>query len=133
MAFPQKILLVEHEPHLTALVGSALQANGKYLLQRETYNLRILRAALHFQPDLMLLDAPPDPLKLDEIVRQIHANAFLNEVPIICLNTLAPDGKMGSIGFFNGYTFVADPLQLGDLLVCIKEILKGQRPFGAAA
>jgi DNA-binding response OmpR family regulator len=133
MALPQRILLIEHVPHLTALVGSALQEKGPYLFQRESYNLRILRAALHFQPDLILLDSPPDHLRLDEIARQIHANAFLNEVPIICLTTLAADGKIGSIGFFGGYTFVADPFPIGDLVAGITEMLKGQRPFGAAA
>ena len=80
-----------------------------------------------------MLDPPPDHLRLDEIARQIHANAFLNEVPIICLTTLAADGKIGSIGFFGGYTFVADPFQLRDLVAGITEMLKGQRPFGAAA
>jgi DNA-binding response OmpR family regulator len=133
MPFPQRILLIEHEPHLTALVGSALQANGTYLIQRESHNRRMLHAALHFQPHLILLDAAPDHRSLDEIARQIHGNAFLNEVPIICLTTCAADGKIGSIGFFGGYTFVADPFPLGDLVASITEMLKGQRPFGAAA
>jgi DNA-binding response OmpR family regulator len=133
MSFPQRILLIENEPHLAALVGYALQANGTFSIQRETYHPRILRAALHFQPDLMLLDVPPDDLSLDEIVRQIHENAFLNEVPIICLTILAADGKIGSIGFFGGYTFLAEPFPVHDLVTSITDLLKGQRPFGAAA
>jgi len=133
MTFPRRILLIEHEPHLTALVGYALQANGTFSIQRENYHPRILRAALHFQPDLMLLDVPPNHLSLDEIARQIHANAFLSEVPIICLTILAADGKIGSIGFFGGYTFVAEPFPVHDLVTSITEMLKGQRPFGAAA
>lgn len=133
MSFPHRILLIEHEPHLAALVGYALQTSGACLIQRETYNPRILRAALHFQPELMLLDTPPDHLRLDEIAREIHANAFLNEVPIICLTTLAADGKIASIGFFSDYTFVAEPFPVHDLVAGITEMLDGQRPFGAAA
>ncbi len=64
----------------------------------------------------MLLDTPPDHLRLDEIAREIHANAFLNEVPIICLTTLAADGKIASIGFFSDYTFVAEPFPVHDLV-----------------
>ena len=133
MTFPQRILLIDHEPHLTALVGSALQATGKYLILQEMRDRRVLHAALHFQPDLILLDSPPDYLRLDEILRQFHANAFLNEVPIICLTSLAANGQIGSLGFFGGYTFVADSFQLADLVACITEMLKGQRRSGAAA
>ena len=51
MTFPQRILLIEHEPHLTALVGSALQANGTYLIQRETYqSTRIAAPHSTFSP-----------------------------------------------------------------------------------
>jgi DNA-binding response OmpR family regulator len=133
MSFSQRILLVQHQPHFTTLVESAFLAKGTYLIQRETYNPRIVRAALHFQPNLIVLDPPPDGLRLEEIARTIQENAFLNEVPVICLTTLAADGKIGSIGFFGGYTFVADPCQLGDLVAGITEILKDQPPFGAAA
>jgi DNA-binding response OmpR family regulator len=133
MSFSQRILLIQHEPRFTALVESALLAEGTYWIQRETYNPRIVRAALHFQPNLILLDPPPDGLRLEQLERQIHGNAFLNEVPVICLTTLAADGKIGSIGFFGGYTFVADPCELGDLVAGITEILKDQPSFGAAA
>ena len=133
MTFPKRILLIDHEPHLTAMVGSALQATGKYLLRQEDHSRRALHAALHFQPDLILLDAAPEHLELDEIARQIHANAFLHEVPVMCLTSLAPNGQIGSIGFFGGYTFVANPFQLTDMVACIAEMLKGQKSFGAAA
>ena len=133
MSFPQRILLIQRAPHLTTLVESAFLANGTYLIQRETYTRRILRAALHFQPDLILLDTPPHDLRLEEIADQIHANAFLSEVPVICLTTLAADGRVGSIGFFGGYTFMADPCEITELIAGIKEMLSGQPPFGAAA
>lgn len=133
MTFPKRILLIDHEPHLTALVGSALQATGKYLLRQENHSRRALHAALHFQPDLVLLDAAPEHLEFDEIARQIHAHAFLHEVPVICLTSLALNGQIGSIGFFGGYTFIANPFQLADMVACIAEMLKDERSFGAAA
>ena len=75
MTFPKRILLIDHEPHLTAIVGSALQATGQYLIRQENHSRRALHAALHFQPDLILLDAVPEHLELDEIAQQIHADA----------------------------------------------------------
>ena len=133
MPFPKRILLIDHEPHLTALVGSALQVTGQYLVRQENHCRRALHAALHFQPDLILLDAVPEHLELDEIARQIHANTSLQDVPILCLTSLAPNGQIGSVGFFAGYTFMANPFQLADMVACIAEMLKDGRSFDAAA
>jgi DNA-binding response OmpR family regulator len=133
MTFATRILLIDHEPHLTAVVGWALQATGRYLIRQENHNRRALHTALHFQPDLILLDAAPDHLELDEIARQIHADASLRDVPVICLTSLAPNGQIGSVGFFGGYTFMANPFQLGDMVNCIAAMLKDDRAFGAAA
>jgi hypothetical protein len=75
----------------------------------------------------------PEHLELDEIARQIHADASLHDVPVICLTSLAPNGQIGSVGFFGDYTFMANPFQLGDLVNCIATMLKDDRVFGAAA
>lgn len=133
MPFIKRILLIDHEPHLTAVVGSALQATGQYLIRQENHSRRALHTALHFQPDLILLDAAPEHLELDEIARQIHANVSLHEVPVICLTSLSPNGQIGSVGFFGGYTFMANPFQLGDMVACIAEMLNEKRSFDAAA
>ncbi len=133
MPFPKRILLIDHAPHLTALVGSALQATGKYLIRQEDHSRRALHSALHFQPDLILLDAAPAHLELDEIAQQIHANVSLHDVPVMCLTSLAPNGQIGSVGFLGGYTFVANPFHLADMVACIGEMLKEKRSFGKAA
>jgi len=133
MTFPKRILLIDHEPHLTATVGSALQATGQYLIQQEKHNRRALHTALHFQPDLILLDAMPGHLELHEVARQIHANVSLRDVPVMCLTCLDPNGQIGSVGFFGGYTFVANPFHLAEMVACIREMLKEKRSFGVAA
>ena len=121
------------QPHLTAVVGSALQATGQYLIRQENHNRRALHSALHFQPDLILLDALPEHLELDEIAQQIHANAALQNVPVVCLTSLAPNGQIGSVGFFGGYSFVANSFELDDMVNCIAEMLNDDLPFGAPA
>jgi len=132
MRFPKRILLIDHEPHLTAVVGSALQATGHYLIRQEDHGRRALHSALHFQPDLILLDAVPEHLELDEIARQIHADASLQDVPVLCLTSLTSNGQIGSVGFFGGYTFVANPFLLEDMVNCIAEMLNDKRRFGSS-
>jgi DNA-binding response OmpR family regulator len=133
MDFPKRILLIDQEPHLTAVVGSALQATGRYLIRQENHNRRALHTALHFQPDLILLDAAPEHLELDEVAQQIHANPSLQNVPVVCLTSFSPNGQIGSVGFFGGYTFMANPFQLGDLVNCIAEMLRDKHPRASAA
>jgi PleD family two-component response regulator len=132
MRFPKRILLIDHAPHLTAVVGSALQATGRYLIRQEHHGRRALHSALHFQPDLILLDAVPEHLELDEIARQIHADASLQDVPVLCLTSLTSNGQIGSVGFFGGYTFVANPFLLEDMVNCIAEMLNDKRKVGAS-
>jgi DNA-binding response OmpR family regulator len=129
----KRILLIDHQPHLAAVVGSALQATGQYLIRQENHCRRALHTALHFQPDLILLDAGPEHLELDEIAQQIHANAALQNVPVVCLTTLAPNGQIGSVGFFGGYSFVANSFQLDDMVNCIAEMLSDDLALGASA
>jgi PleD family two-component response regulator len=127
MNCPKRILLIDHAPHLTAVVGSALLATGQYLIRQECHNRRALHSALHFQPDLILLDAAPEHLELDEVAQQIHAERALHEVPVLCLTSLTASGQVGSVGFLGGYTFVANPFHVADMVRCIAEILNERR------
>ncbi|HEY2713387.1 MAG TPA: response regulator [Chthoniobacterales bacterium] len=127
MSPPKRILLIDHEPHLTAIVSSALQASGCYLIRQQSYGAEALAVALDFQPDLILLDAEPEHLELDRVARQIHAETALQNVPVLCLTNLTANGQIGSVGFLGGYTFLANPFRLDDMVSCIAEILKRRR------
>ena len=103
-----------------------MQATGRYLIRQENHSRRALHSALHFQPDLILLDAVPEHLEVDEIAQQIHADSSLQDIPVVCLTSLASNGQIGSVGFFGGYTFVANPFPLEDMVNCIAEMLSDQ-------
>jgi len=127
MSTPRRILLIDHEPRLTAMVSSALQASGHYVIRQESYGQEALGAALHFQPDLILVDAEPERLEIDVVARQIHAERALENVPVLCLTSLSANGQIGTVGFLGGYTFLANPFYLEDMVSCIGEILKKKR------
>ena len=52
MTFLKKILLVDYEPRVTALVRTALESTGQYVIKEETDSRRAVNAARWFQPDL---------------------------------------------------------------------------------
>ena len=59
MTFLKKILLVDHEPRVTALVRRALESTGRFLVKVEDDVRLAQHAAPWFRPDLVLLDANP--------------------------------------------------------------------------
>jgi DNA-binding response OmpR family regulator len=123
MTLPKRILLIDDEPRLTTMVEAALQATGQYLIRRESYGRSALDAALRFQPDLILLDVAPAHLEDDPIAHQIQGEAALRNVPVVCLTSLDSDGRIGAVGTFGGYTFLAKSFLLQDMVSCIGEML----------
>ncbi len=123
MYFQRRILLIDDEPSLTALVRQALEATGRYLIKEENRSLRALHAARHFQPDLILLDVVMPELDGREVARQLREDPALQDVPIVFVTSLSKDGVIGSTGFLGGYSFVAKPFHISDLVNCVAEML----------
>ncbi len=123
MFFPKRILLIDDEPQLTALVRQALEATGLYVIKEENHSLRALHAARHFQPDLILLDVIMPDLDGREVAEEIHADPALKGVPIVFVTNVAAEGQIGSFGSFGGFTFLAKPFRISDLVSCVKEML----------
>jgi CheY-like chemotaxis protein len=134
MYFQRRILLIDDEPQLTAMVRQALEATGRYLIKEENHSLRALHAARHFQPDLILLDVIMPDLDGRDVAAEMRADPALQDVPIVFVTSLAPDGQIGSVGYLGGYTFVAKPFRIADLVHCVDEMLgEADWASGAAA
>lgn len=123
MLFQKRILLIDDEPHLTALVRRALEETGRYLIKEENSSLRALHAARHFQPDLILLDVVMPELDGREVAQQMQADPALQDVPIVFVSSIQPEGKIGTVGYLAGYTFIAKPFDISDLVNCVAEML----------
>jgi DNA-binding response OmpR family regulator len=129
---PKRILLIDHEPRLTAALSSALAAEGRYLIRQERYSPQALKAALEFRPNLILLEAEPGHLEIDLVAQRIHSEQTLHDVPVVCLTSLSPKGEIGTVGFLGGYTFMANPFYLEDMVSWIGEILRRKRVRASA-
>lgn len=126
MYFPRRILLIDDDPRLTALVRDAFEATGRYLIKEENRSLRALHAARHFQPDVILLDVIMPELDGREVAQQLRADPALQDVPIVFVTSLDADGVIGSIGFLSGYSFVAKPFRIEDLIGCVDGLLEDE-------
>src|SRR5437588_9812432 len=120
MKFLKKILLVDHEPKVTALVRRALESTGNYLVKVEQDSRLALHAAPWFVPDLVLLDAA----KGEDVNRQLKSDPSLKDTPFLFVSgDTTPEKKVVTGGFVSGYTFLATAVTLDDLIRCVGEIL----------
>jgi CheY-like chemotaxis protein len=120
MKFLRKILLVDHEPRVTAVVRRALESTGNYLVKVEQDSRLALHAAPWFVPDLVLLDAAKD----EDVNRQLKSDPSLKDTPFLFLSGDAtPEKKVVTGGFISGYSFLANAVTLDDLIRYVDELL----------
>jgi DNA-binding response OmpR family regulator len=123
MTFLKKILLVDHEPKVTALVRRALESTGKYLVKVEQDSRLALHAAPWFLPDLVLLDAEKAEIESEEVNRQLKSEPALKDTPFLFLSgNQTPEKKVVTGGFISGYSFLATSLSLDDLIRYVDEM-----------
>src|SRR5450755_1105578 len=107
MKLLKKILLVDHEPRMTALIRRALEGTGKYLVRVEQDSRLALHAAPWFLPDLVLLDAAKAELESADVNRQLKSEPALKDTPFLFLSgNAAPEKKVVTGGFISGYSFL---------------------------
>ena len=123
MKFLKKILLVDHEPAVTALIRRALESTGHYLVKVEP-DLRLAQhAAPWFRPDLVLLDAAKTS-ESEEMTRQLQGEPALKDTPFLYLSgNPTTEKKVMTGGFLSGYSFLATANTLEDLVRFVEEMV----------
>ena len=123
MTFLKKILLVDHEPKITALVKRALEGTGRFLVKVEADVRLAQHAAPWFRPDLVLLDAARTG-EGEDINRQLQSEPTLKDTPFLYLSgNPAAEKKVMTGGFISGYSFMAAAVTLDDLIRFVDEML----------
>ena len=124
MKFLKRILLVDHEPRVTALVRHALESTGKYLVRVEQDSRLALHAVPWFLPDLILLDGTKAKSEGEDVNRQLKFDPTLKDTPLLFLSgSAAPEKKVVTGGSISGYSFLATAVSLDDLIRCVDEML----------
>ena len=123
MTFLKKILLVDHEPRVTALVRRALESTGHFLVKVEADVRLAQHAAPWFRPDLVLLDAAR-ATEGDDVNRQLQSEPSLKNTPFLYLSgNPAVEKKVITGGCISGYSFFAAAVTLDDLIRFVDDML----------
>ena len=130
MTFLKKILLVDHEPTITALVRRAFESTGRFQVKVEGDVRLAQHAAPWFRPDLVLLDAGRAGEE-EDVNRQLQSEPALKDTPFLYLNgNPAAEKKVMTGGFVSGYSFLAAAVTLDDLIRFVDEMLNPAKPPG---
>ena len=128
MTFLKKILLVDHEPRITALVRRALEGTGRFMVKVEADVRLAQHAAPWFRPDLVLLDAA-QASEGEQVNRQLQSDPALKDTPFLYLSGNPTAGKkVVTGGFVSGYSFLATVVTMDDLVRFVDEMVNPVKP-----
>jgi len=120
----KRILVVDDEPSITRLLKLNLEQTNEYVVRTENDSATAVVAAEEFQPDLILLDVMMPGLDGGELASRFEANPKLKNVPVVFLTAAATKSegyaRGGKVG---GLQFLAKPVELSEVLACLKQHL----------
>ncbi len=118
----KRILVVDDEASLTRMIKRGQEAKGDYKVQEENSGERALVAARDFKPDLVLLDVMMPECDGGAIAADFEEADDLKHIPIVFLTAIVTKEETDPCGTRIGrHTFLAKPVDLDDLVTCIKD------------
>jgi len=122
-----RILVVDDEPNLSALVSLSLEKTKRFETRVENRSAFALTAAREFRPDMILLDVDMPGKDGGEVAREIEADASLGRTPILFFTSLISRDEAGQREVLRGgMRFLAKPVNPKVLVDTIDRILAGQ-------
>ncbi len=120
----KRILVVDDEASVTKWLKINLEQTNQYVVRMENASDKALAAAAEFQPDLILLDVMMPGMAGGELAGHFQADPKLKSVPIVFLTAVATkrDVSQGG-GLVGGMPFLAKPVDLREVLDCLKQHL----------
>jgi DNA-binding response OmpR family regulator len=124
MTFLKKILLVDDEPRVSAMLRDALESTGRYVIKEERDSRHAVSAARWFQPDLILFDVVTSHSSGTAAARELQTDAALRDTPLVFVSAdPSGDGAVVTGGMLSGYSFLTGPVPLAQISGYVSELL----------
>ena len=122
----KRILVVDDRPSDTQLVKLYLEQSNNYVVREENNSKTALSTAEAFQPQLILLDVKMPGMGGGELAASFKQSPKLKDVPIVFLTAMVTKGEVeAGDGRIGGLPFLAKPIVLSELTVCLERHLEG--------
>ncbi len=120
----KKILVVDDEGGMTRMLKRNLEATNHYDVRAENSGAAAIAAAAEFMPDLILMDVMMPGMDGGDVAAKIKENKSLSHIPIVFLSAIVKKEETQPTGSnIGGLTFLAKPVKLEDLIICIEKQL----------
>jgi len=113
-----RILVVDDDPKLTAVVSFVLKRYGAFLVREENRSFAI-PAALEFSPDLIIIDADMPGNESGDLAADLRQLPPFMGTPFIFLSALVASSANGR----TGEVFLAKPVDATLLVVAVRRLL----------
>ena len=129
----KRILVVDDEASITRLLKLNLEQTDEYEVHTENSAREAIEAVLWFKPDLILLDVLMPGMDGGELAAHFQASRRLGKVPIIFLTAAASKAEVSSHrGLIGGLPFLAKPVDIPEVIACLKKNLTGDATENAS-
>ncbi len=127
---PQKILVVEDEPDIAALVAYQLTRNG-FRVETALDGLEALKIVERGIPDLIILDRMLPGISGDEVLSSLKNEPETSEIPVLVL-TAKKEQKQKIIGLELGADdYLTKPFSPQELVLRVRAILRRTQEPGS--
>jgi CheY-like chemotaxis protein len=122
----RRVLVVDDDVNLSRLAGMILENSGQYEVMIINQSIRALPAALHFRPDVMLLDVDMPGKDGGDLAREAANDSRLRDIPILFLTGLVrPDETSAGPLERGGMMFLSKPVEPALLLATVERLAPG--------
>lgn len=120
---PKKVLIVDDEPDVTALVAYHLKAKG-YTVETVNDSLRSVGLARSFLPDLVILDVMMPELSGWQVCRMLRSDPRLKKVPVIFLTAKVEENDRIQGFEVGGDDYLCKPFSVKELVLRVQSVLR---------
>ena len=122
----KRILAVDDQVSNTRMLKRYLERTNDYVVMEVNDARTALSAAEEFQPHLILLDVMMPGIDGGELAASFQENPKLKAVPIVFVTGAVTKGEVEARGGRSGgFTFMAKPIVLSEVIACLKHYLGG--------
>lgn len=114
-----KILVVDDDPKLSALLAFVLNRLGGCDVCEENRSFAALATARRFRPDVILLDVDMPGKDGGMVAAEIRKDALIADTPIIFVSSLITKSEEG---MRNGSHYLSKPVEPNHLLALVRDL-----------
>lgn len=112
----RKILLVDDEPDIVQIIGSALDEDGRFEVRIAANGFDAGMMVKEYRPDLIILDVMLPDINGKEVCHRVRADPNLEEVRIICISGMVEEDKIQELKLAGADDFLHKPFDVEVLI-----------------